>query len=317
LAAAAGAWAVAAGPLRASMTIMDEVWLQAVSSKDSLFPTDWPAWAWAANLALPAVLWWAFRIRVRRGEATAADAALVQGATALVALFLLTLPAVAAGVALFVQLQISRVFWLVDFLATVYVIALFDGRRRTMAALAAILVAVSAGRGAYLMLVERPERPLFAVTLPASAWDDAAAWIAAQPAGTHVLADPGHAWKYGTSLRVAAGRDVFLEEVKDSAIAIYSREVAQRVVERTAALGEFQALTPERARALAARFDIDLLVTPADLPLPVAYRNDQFRVYRLAPSAAMHRLRRRRRSRGFHRGDAVTRGLTESRRRGS
>ena len=54
-----------------------------------------------------------------------------------------------------------------------------------------------------------------------------------------MLADPGHAWKYGTSVRVSAARDVFLEEVKDSALAIYSRDVASRVVERTAAIGDF------------------------------------------------------------------------------
>ncbi len=44
-------------------------------------------------------------------------------------------------------------------------------------------------------------------------------------------------------------RDVFLEEVKDSAMAIYSRDVAVRVVERTAAIGDFAALTAPRARS--------------------------------------------------------------------
>ena len=39
-------------------------------------------------------------------------------------------------------------------------------------------------------------------------------------------ADSGHAWRYGTSVRVSGGRDVFLEETKDSAVAIYSRDVA-------------------------------------------------------------------------------------------
>ena len=62
---------------------------------------------------------------------------------------------------------------------------------------------------------------------------------------------------------MSAARDVFLEEVKDSAIAIYSRDVAQRVVERTAAIGDFAALTPEHARALAAKYDLDYLVTEA------------------------------------------------------
>ena len=106
-------------------------------------------------------------------------------------------------------------------------------------------------------------------------------WVRRQPTDTHVLADPGHAWKYGTSVRVAAERDVFLEEVKDSALAIYSRDVAVRVVERTAALGDFSVLTPAHALNLATQFDLDILVTEADLPLPVLYRNTEFRIYAL------------------------------------
>ena len=106
-------------------------------------------------------------------------------------------------------------------------------------------------------------------------------WVARQPPDVHLLADPGHAWKYGTSVRVSAERDVLVEEVKDSAVAIYSRNVAVRFVERTTALGDFASLTADRARDLAARYDLDYLVTEADLPLPVSYRNPQFRIYAL------------------------------------
>jgi hypothetical protein len=88
-------------------------------------------------------------------------------------------------------------------------------------------------------------------------------------------------WKYGTSVRVSAQRDVLLEEVKDSALAIYSRQVAERVVERTQAIGDFPSLTPEHAKELARRYDLDFLVTDADLDLPIAYRNRQFRIYSL------------------------------------
>jgi hypothetical protein len=292
LAGAAGAglflvWATTAGPLGASLGRMDSVWLLAVASKDSLFATQWPLWAWLANLALPGILWAAHRWRVRRQLATAEEGALVWGATALVALFLATLPAVVAHLALPVQLQISRVFWLVDFLATVYALSvlesLADPRQRgtTARALAVLLLALSLGRGTYIMLVEHPERGLFDLTLPPSPWQEAMDWIAQQPLRVHVLTDPGHAWKYGTSVRVAASRDVFLEEVKDSAMAIYSRDVAVRVVERTAALGDFAALTADRARELARSYQLDYLVTPADLPLPLAYRNSQFRIYSL------------------------------------
>jgi hypothetical protein len=106
-------------------------------------------------------------------------------------------------------------------------------------------------------------------------------WIRNQPRDVHVLADPGHAWKYGTSVRVAAKRDVFLEEVKDSAIAIYSRDVAVRVTNRVRDIGDFSTLTSERALDLARRYDLDVLVSEADMPLPVLFRNGQFRIYDL------------------------------------
>jgi len=281
--------AVLAGPLRGTITRMDDTWLQAVASKDSLFATDWPAWAWAANLGFLGLLWWAHRTRARRGEATGEDRALVGGAGALVALFLVTLPFVVAGMSLAVQFQISRVFWLVDLLALVYVIAVVCDKQsdaaRTFtvrgAAVAIVLLLFATGRGLYVMFVERPERPLFEVHLPVSPWEDAMAWLRRQPADTHILADPGHGWKYGTSVRVSAERDVLVEEVKDSALAIYSRDVAARFVDRVQAVGDFASMSPERAHELARRYDLDLLVTEADLALPLVYRNDQFRIYSL------------------------------------
>ena len=197
-----------------------------------------------------------------------------------------TLPAVTAGVALFVQLQIPRVFWLVDVVATIYALgAVAETARATpkrAAVFAMVLSAVAIGRGAFIMLVERPERALFAVHLPDDAWHDASTWLSRQGRDTHVLADPGHGWKFGTSVRVAGELDVFLEEVKDSALAIYSRDVAARVVERTSAVGDFAALTAERARELAVRYDLDYLVTVGVMPLPEVYRNGQFRVYSLS-----------------------------------
>lgn len=276
--------AVAAGPLGGTLTTMDAIWLQAVGSKDSLFATGWPLWAWGANLGTLGLLWWMHQIRTAGGEATRADAALVWGATALVALFLVTLPLVGAGVALVAQFQIPRIFWLVDFVATVYLVAVLAGRPaapRRAAVVATAFLALAIGRGLFVMTVERPERALVEVRMPASPWQDAMQWIRQQPRTIHVLADPGHAWKYDTSVRVAAQRDVFLEEMKDSALAIYSRDVALRVVERTEALGDFSTLSAERARVLAGRYDLDYLVTEATLPLPLLYRNDRFRIYAL------------------------------------
>jgi hypothetical protein len=276
------AWAATSGPLQAAAVRMDEPWLQAVASKDSLFATDWPAWAWLANLGLVAILWAVHRWRQRQGLATAEDGALVWGATALAVLFVITLPPVAAAYSLPVQFQISRVFWLIDFVATAYVIAALTAvsPRRAMA-VALVLVAVAAGRGAYIMLVERPDRALFEVRIPDSPWEDAMRWLSWQPRTAHVLADPGHAWRYGTSVRVSAQHDVFVEEVKDSALAIYSRDVAVRFVERTQALGDFGTLDAERARALARQYDLHFLVTEGSLELPVVYRNRQFRIYSL------------------------------------
>jgi hypothetical protein len=278
-------WALLTGPLAGRLTTMDATWLQAVATKDSLFASTWPVWAWGANLALLALLWWATLYRHARGIETSTDRGLAWGATALVAVFLLTLPAVSAGQVFLTQLQISRVFWLVDFIATVYVLAaatdLARTRPRVAVALAGVVLSLSIVRGLYIMTVEHPERSLFARHLPDSPWEDAMTWLRQQPRGVHVLADPGHGWKQGTSVRVSAERDVFLEEVKDSAVAIYSRDVAARVVERTSAIGDFAALTPDRALQLATRYQLDFLVTEADLALPVAYRNAQFRIYTL------------------------------------
>ena len=131
------------------------------------------------------------------------------------------------------------------------------------------------------MLVEHPEAALFDVHLPPSPWIDAMNWVKRQPVGVHVFADPGHAWKYGTSVRVAAERDVLLEEVKDAALAIYSRDVAKRVVDRTNAIGDFTTLDAGRARDLARQFDLDFLIAERDLDLPLAYRNSRFRIYSL------------------------------------
>jgi hypothetical protein len=275
-------WATTAGPLRGSFTTMDAEWLAVVANKDSLFASDWPLWAWALNLSFIAIAWGAWRVARADSHPAPEFTALLWGATALVALFLLTLPLVLARVAFPVQLQISRVFWLVEFMAIIAVIGLARGNRAARSVAIALVVA-SVARGAYAMTIEHPHRPIVAVRLPPSDWEDAMRWVRAQPDDTHVLADPGHAWKYGSSVRVSAQRDVFLEEVKDSAIAIYSRDVAVRTGERTLAIGDFDAMTADRARALAGQYDLDYLVTEADLQLPLAYKNGRFRIYTLRP----------------------------------
>ena len=150
-------------------------------------------------------------------------------------------------------------------------------------ALAACLLALAAGRGGYILFVEHPERALFRVHLAESPWHDAMRFVASLPKDAHVLADSGHAWRYGTSVRVSAQRDVFLEETKDSAVAIYSRDVAVRVVERIRALGDLSARAPADIERLGEQYGLTHVVTTGRLPLPPVFENAEFRVYALTP----------------------------------
>ena len=69
----------------------------------------------------------------------------------LVAVFLVSVPPTARHVALVVQFQISRVFWVVEFLALAYGVALVSERlgSRRMRAIAVGVVALAAARGPY------------------------------------------------------------------------------------------------------------------------------------------------------------------------
>jgi hypothetical protein len=126
-------------------------------------------------------------------------------------------------------------------------------------------------------------RPLAQVSLPPTSWTAAMAWLSRQPADWHVLADPGHAWKYGASVRLAAAKDTFLESVKDSAMAMYDRDVAMRVAERQAAVSQFDEMGAPSIRTLAVRYDLDVFVVPASrtFGFPELYRNSQFVIYDL------------------------------------
>jgi hypothetical protein len=282
-------WLLLAGPLRNALKPMDPAWRGLLASKDYLFPaSDWGPGDWAVNLGVAALAIGTLVVRVSRGRSTPREEGLLAGAVVLTLGFLLTLPAVTAGWALLVQLQISRVFWMLDLLATVSLIWwLLEWEPqaaklspRAGRGLCALLLLAAVARGAWSSLVEHPERPLVALSLPADDWTGVIEWAAAQPTRTHLLADPGHAWRYGTPLRYS-GRDVFLEEVKDTAMAIYSRESAARVIERQATLGDFASLDAERSRELARRYRLDYLVTDRDLLLPETHREGRFRVYAL------------------------------------
>jgi hypothetical protein len=279
----AAVWAVTAGPLAGRLVRMDRVWLAALEGKDYLFPNLWPSYAWLTNLAYPVLIALAAYARWRDGRLTSAEQGLVAGAFGLLLIFVASLPFNGARLALVVQLQIPRIFWMLDFLATALVIVWLTERARDRAWLvAAALVVIAAARGAYIMKVEFPERPLIQARLPADEWSDAMAWAAATPVGSHWLAHPGHAHLYGSSVRLAAARDVFHEAVKDPAIAIYSHAIAERVVERSRALPDFDRLDVAAAQELALRYELDYLITETrGLGLPIAYSNTRFVIYRL------------------------------------
>ena len=291
LAVAGALGLIAAGAPGERLAVMDTAWVSAFASRDYLFPADdWRAGTWLTHMlpALATVLVW--RWRQRLGLAVRGERAVVFGGLLLLPVFLASVPFVQARVALAVQLQTSRVLWQIELLATVYVVwAIVEApwlraavsRRGVVAAV--LLALVSAGRGFYILRVEHDHR-LAAVELPASDWRRMGEWIAANTApGAHLLADPDHVWAHGSSLRVAARRDVVLEGVKDAAIAIYSRDSAMRVTERRRAIGDFNTLTEARAMALGDAYAADYLLTGHPLELPLVHAEGGLKLYRLGP----------------------------------
>jgi hypothetical protein len=291
LAAVAIVVALATRSLASRLVIMDRAWLDVLADKDYLFPTAWPAYAWIANAAYLPVIWLVMRQRTRLGLAGAEARAIFLGVLALGAVFLLSVPFTAAHLALAVQLQVTRVFWFIDFVAAIGLAWWITSSpmkagalNRVRPVLVTLLVGLAAiGRGVYVMRVESPQRSLVQLNLPDSPWTDATAWLRRQPGSWQVLADPGHAWKYGSSVRVGAERDTVLESVKDSALAMYDRSLALRVADRTAALGAFDRMTTREARALGTMYGADVLLVDVTRPfdLPVLYRNTAFVVYDL------------------------------------
>lgn len=276
--------------LPASM-LMDAAWTNVFADKDYIFISQWPAYAWILNLTYTPVVWWLYQRRREVGAARPMEGRLVAGAIALLAVFAGSVLFSEARVALAVQLQVSRVFWLTDFLVLAYVgwwltsdpaVTRLAGRWTPRIALGAALC-FSIGRGLYTVGEGGADRRLFRVDLPDDDWSRTMQWLKAQPADWEVLAHPDHAWLYGTSVRVAASRDVVLESVKDSSISLYGRDVAMRVAERTQALAQFATMTADQARALGVRYGATVLVTEASQPLalPRLYANAGFVVYDL------------------------------------
>ena len=297
------------GPLAGHLARMDPEWLSAIGDKDYLFPLEWPAAAWLTNLITVPVIVWCWRARVRAGRTAAGETPLVLGALALLVLFVCWLPFDAMRVAIAVELQVSRVFWMLDVLATVYGVwwlteGVTDGRGARGAkgaggagrargaggvrgaggpgaGVLGVLLVLSIARGAYSKFVEFPDRALFEIDLKPGDWRDAMAWARTTDPSTGWLADPMHAAKYGSSLRAAAHRDVLLERLKDPAIAMYDRSAALRVADRERALEVLQWDTADGARALARRYGLDYLIVDRELDLPLAHRSGSLNIYRL------------------------------------
>lgn len=280
-----GIWTLTVGPLAGRLAVMDAEWVATLATKDYLFPLEWPAVAWIVNLTYLPVILIVYRRRRAAGQTDALEGGLARGALALAGLFAVLLPLNAAHVQLAVQLQPARMFWMLDFLATIYLVwAMAEGPSPAVGRarlVAAMLVCVSLLRGGYVALVEFPERPLAQFDIADNDWGRAMAWARSTDERSGWLADPMHAVLYGTSIRVAAGRDVLVEAVKDSAVGLYDRATAIRTRDAIAAAGDFSALDAAGARALGAAYDLDYLIAERDFDLPVAFPSGRLRIYRL------------------------------------
>ena len=274
------------GPLAGRLHVMDAEWLATLTDKTYLFPLSWPWPIWLVNLSYPALIAWLHARRRAAGLATPGETAVALGSLALFAVFLLSLPFGAARVQLAIQLQPARIFWMLDLLATIYVVwglAEGIGAGETRARLVAGTVCLlSIARGVYIATIEFPDRPVFAIGLPDSDWGRVMAWARrSSPPASQWLADPSHASLYGTSVRIAGERDVVVEASKDRAVGMYDRRVAMRTRDRVAAIGDFPSLSAERVRTLADRYGVDFLVTEAVLPFPEAFTSGRLHVYRV------------------------------------
>jgi hypothetical protein len=285
LAALVGAWTLIAGPLAGRLVQMDPEWLATLETKDYLFPLEWPAYVWLLNLVYAPTIVLIYRRRRDAGLLAPGERGVVWGCLSLLAVFALALPLNAARFAIVIQLQIPRVFWMLDFLAITYLVWIIAedvrGSLRRARITFLIIALASLTRCGYIKFIKFPDRPIAEISVPDNDWGRVMAWARSTPRDSGWLAHPGHAVQYGTSLRVAGQRDVFVEGIKDAAIGMYDRDVAMRTRDRLAELEDFDTLTPERARSLAERYRLNFLVTTQQLDLPVAYSSGPLFVYRL------------------------------------
>ena len=118
-AAAVAIWAVV-GPLRAQLVVMDQTWVEVLAIKDYLFVSDWPLSTWAGNLGMAVLVGMIYRTRRSLGLVSRQETGMVIGCAVLLGLFFASLPLASAHVALVVQLQVNRIFWLFDIIGSTY-----------------------------------------------------------------------------------------------------------------------------------------------------------------------------------------------------
>jgi len=285
----AGIFALWRGPLAGHVARMDAEWLAVIADRDYLFPLAWPVDVWVTNLVAIPVILFCWRARARAGLTVAGETPLVAGALALAVIFVAWLPLSASHLAIAVQMQVTRVFWLIDVFGTVYLVwALAEGSGAAGAVLgkraavaAAVILALSTARGVYSCFVQFPDRKVVSLDIQHADWRGAMAWAQATDPASGWLADPHHAALYGSTVRAAGHRDVLLDQLKDPAIAMYDRAIAMRLADRERALAALPWDTPDGARALARRYGLDYLVIDRPLDLPLAFQSGSLFIYRI------------------------------------
>ena len=270
---------------------MDDVWLQAVASKDSLFATEWPLSAWAVNLGTLGVLWLAYRCRAARGRAGAEergarvgrhrarrgvprDAARRGRAR--------RLPGAAA------DLRACSGWW-TSWPPSCLVGA--AGRRRVAHAARAArrlrpcLAALAAGRGAYILFVEHPERALFAdCTCRRRRGTRRCAWLAPSARRTRTCS-PTRATRGVTAPACASAPTATSSSKRPRTRRWPSTRATSPCASSSASARSATSRPLHRptSQRLGERYGLTHVVTAGRLPLPLVFENAEFRVYALPP----------------------------------
>ena len=283
----AALWTVIAGPLRGHLDRMDPFWASAMAGKDYIFPSDWNASFWLVNLSYLPVAGAIYVMRRRRGVALPREAGLLRGAAALVAVFLVSWPLMVTGIALALQLQTSRIFWMLDLLAAIYLAWLLGEAPRSAMVRRAVVagfIAIAISRGVFVWRVEHAGNPVIRPGLPQDNWTDAMNWISKTLRTRTCWRRPG---THGSTER-ASGYPASATYISKRSRTWRSRSIrATPQSGRSSAFGKGRISTRSRPPSSArSRPDTTSTISSviATIALPLAYRNQQFRVYTLQDS---------------------------------